>query len=80
VNRHRFDADSDPDPTVHFDADPDPDPTPGFTHVGKSKFFFIHSSAGLHGFFFLISVTCVKFSIFWTVYRIEFFWRKKSIV
>jgi hypothetical protein len=27
VDRHRFDADLDPDPSFHFDADPDPDPT-----------------------------------------------------
>jgi hypothetical protein len=26
VNRHRFDADPDPDTTFYFDADPDPDP------------------------------------------------------
>ncbi len=39
VDRHRFDAGPDPDPTYHFDADPDsypdPDPTLSFTHVGK---------------------------------------------
>jgi hypothetical protein len=61
VDRHSFDVD--PDPTVHSDADPDPDPTTGFIHVGKSEFFrfrFIHSSASLHCFILLISVTGVK--------------------
>jgi hypothetical protein len=48
VDRHRFDANPDPDPNFHVDADPDPepdqhdadhaDPTPSFTHVGKSRF------------------------------------------
>ncbi len=28
MDRHRFDADLDPDLTIHFDADPDPDPNP----------------------------------------------------
>jgi hypothetical protein len=27
VDRHRFYADPDPNPTFHFDADPDPNPT-----------------------------------------------------
>ncbi len=42
VDRHHIDSRPDPDPTFHFDADPypDPDPTPGFTAVGKPKFFF----------------------------------------
>jgi hypothetical protein len=42
----------------------------------------IHSSASLHGLIlsFLYASQVSKFSIFWTVYRIEFFWRKKSIV
>jgi hypothetical protein len=33
VDQHRFDADSDPDPTFYFDADPDPNPTLNFKHV-----------------------------------------------
>jgi hypothetical protein len=37
VDRHRFDAD--PDPYFHFDAAPHANPIPGFTLVGKSKFF-----------------------------------------
>ncbi len=55
VDRHRFDADPDPDPNFHVDAsqgpDSDPDwhqnyavphanPTPSFTHVGKCDFFY----------------------------------------
>jgi hypothetical protein len=28
VDRHRFDADADPDPTFHFDADQNPDSDP----------------------------------------------------
>jgi hypothetical protein len=39
VDRHRFDADPDPDPTFHFDADPDPDTT-SFIH----KFEYCSSS------------------------------------
>jgi hypothetical protein len=38
VDRHRFDANPDPDPTFNFDAGPDP--ASGFTHVGKSEIFF----------------------------------------
>jgi hypothetical protein len=56
VDRHRFDAN--PDPNFHVNADPDPnpdldwhqndeapyaDPTPSFTHVGRSDFFFTFS-------------------------------------
>jgi hypothetical protein len=37
VDRHRFDAVRDPDPTFQFDADLDPDPTLSFTLVGKSE-------------------------------------------
>ncbi len=36
---HRFDADRDPDTTLHFDADPDPDSTPSF--VVKSDLFLL---------------------------------------
>ncbi len=50
MDRHRFDADLDPDPSFLIDVDPDPDwhqndadphadPTPSFTHVGKSEYF-----------------------------------------
>jgi hypothetical protein len=62
VDRHRFDAD--PDPNIHVDADPDPasnwhknnadsraDLTSSLTHVGKPEYFlflFIHSIARLH--------------------------------
>ncbi len=59
---HCFDADPDPDPTYHFNADPDPDQDPeqdpslSFTHVGKSVQTFIHSSASLYCFIFLVSV------------------------
>jgi|688.fasta_scaffold2001404_1 hypothetical protein len=46
VDRHRFDANPDPDPTFYFDADPKSgsasknanphtDPIPSFTEVGK---------------------------------------------
>jgi hypothetical protein len=37
VDRHRFDADADPDKTLDYDADPDSGPTPSFTHVRKSE-------------------------------------------
>ena len=47
VDRHRFDAGPDQDPTFHFDADPDsypdPDPTLSFTHVGKSEKIGLYS-------------------------------------
>jgi hypothetical protein len=36
VHGHRFDADPDPDQTLHFDADPDPDPTSSYTKFKKS--------------------------------------------
>ncbi len=60
MNRHRFDADSDPDPTVHFDADPDPDPTPGFTHVGKSKIFFLFTAVPVYMVFSFLSASHVS--------------------
>jgi len=46
VDRHRFDANPNADPTFHFDADPNPDPTPSFTHVGnlENNFTLIYSS------------------------------------
>ncbi len=49
VDRHRYDADPnpnflvdlDPDPDWHQnDASPHADPTPSFTHVGKSFIFY----------------------------------------
>jgi hypothetical protein len=39
VDRHRFDADPNPDPTFQFDAETDPDPSPDFTDVGKAELF-----------------------------------------
>jgi hypothetical protein len=46
VDRHRFDADPDPDPKFHFDANPYTDPTTNFTHVENLFFFtFSHSIA-----------------------------------
>jgi hypothetical protein len=49
VDRHRFDADPDPDQTFHFDVDPDsyPDPTLVALHMleNQKKLDFIHSSA-----------------------------------
>jgi hypothetical protein len=41
VDRHRFDAGPDPDPTFYFDADthPGPDATPNLSDVGKSDYF-----------------------------------------
>ncbi len=38
VDRHRFDANPDPDPTFQFDNDPDL--ASGFPCVGKSEIFF----------------------------------------
>ncbi len=41
MDRHCFDADLDPNPTLHFYTGTDPDPT----QVGNRNFFtFIHSS------------------------------------
>jgi hypothetical protein len=37
VDRHRLDADSDPDQTLDYDADPDPGSTQSCTHVRKSE-------------------------------------------
>jgi hypothetical protein len=52
---------SDPDDVVsdlfHFEAvpDPDPDPTPRFRHAGIQVITYIHSSACLYCFIFLVS-------------------------
>ncbi len=37
-DRHRFDANPDPDPAFHFDADPDPQSS--FTYIEKQKISF----------------------------------------
>ncbi len=37
MGRYRFEAEADPNPTLHFDDDPDSDPTQSFTQVVKSK-------------------------------------------
>jgi hypothetical protein len=52
VDRHRFDADSDPNFHVDADrhqndADPHADPTSRFPHVGKSKYFLLQLDAGM---------------------------------
>ncbi len=72
MNRHRFDADPDPDATIHFDpadSDLDPDlcPTPKFTHVGKSKFFVCDFFPALPVYIVLLKLVS-NFSIFWIVY------------
>jgi hypothetical protein len=43
MDRHRYDASLDQDPSFHLDADPDPDSeiTPNFSHVGKAVQFYI---------------------------------------
>jgi hypothetical protein len=43
MDRHRVDADSDPDPTFHCDADPDPNCILRFTHVRNHKYFILMS-------------------------------------
>jgi hypothetical protein len=58
VDRRRFDADPDQDPTFNFaaDADPYPYPTPGFTHVGNTeKFFYFFSQQCQFTLFFFLS-------------------------
>jgi hypothetical protein len=77
-DRHRFNAD--PDPNVHIDAVPDPDrnqngfdphadPTPGFTLVGKSEFFTSsHSITSLQSFSSVSSTVPVQY--------IEILWKK----
>ncbi len=66
MDRHRFDADL--DPNFHFDADPDldPDPIPSLTHIGKSDIFtFIHSNASLPFYLsFFLSGQCHMCHIF----------------
>jgi hypothetical protein len=37
VDRHRFDADRDPDKTLHFDADTDPDSTKSRVQCGSVR-------------------------------------------
>jgi hypothetical protein len=56
VDRHCFDANTDPDPTFHFDANPDPNPTPRFTQKSEIFLLFFHSGASLHCFMFFVSV------------------------
>jgi hypothetical protein len=63
VDRHRLDAEYDPDPdsTYHLDgdADPDPYPNPSFTHLLEIRnlvFTLTNSSASLQCFIFLASV------------------------
>jgi hypothetical protein len=57
VDRHRFDADPDPDPyqTFQFDAehDSDPDLTPSLNILAnlKTNFASLHWSASLHFFY-----------------------------
>jgi hypothetical protein len=63
-----FDADSDPNP--------DPAPTTSFTHDGKSEIFFsfIHSSASLHCFIFLVSVIGVTIFNILEIKFVAIFW------
>ncbi len=58
MDRHRFDADLNPDPTCHFDADLNP--TPSFTKVGKSGFLFTYSQQALFYLYrqYIVSVFC----------------------
>jgi hypothetical protein len=44
VDRHRFGADPDPDPTFHKDADPDPDPALSLIHAEKSDFLRLYTA------------------------------------
>jgi hypothetical protein len=77
VDRHRFDAD--PDPNFHVDADLDPDwhqnnadshPTPSFTHVGKSEIFLLLVTAlplnNVLSFSSVSDVPIICFAVFWT--------------
>jgi hypothetical protein len=76
---------ADPDPTLHFDADldpdPDPDPTPSFNTCWKIRtknLTFIHSSARLRCFVFIINVIgVINFQYFG--HYIENFWKKYSL-
>ena len=50
----------------HVEADSDPDPTPSFTPGGKKekiRFFYIYSSASLHGCVFFDIVIGHNFQI-----------------
>ncbi len=55
VDRHRFDADRDPDRHQN-DANPHAYPNQCFTHVGKAEFFKIILFTAMPVFHFLISV------------------------
>jgi hypothetical protein len=66
VGRYRFEAQADPNPTLHFDDDPDWDPTQSFTHIGKSgkNSDLLHCSASLHCFIPLVSYDrCDNFNV-----------------
>jgi hypothetical protein len=71
VDRHRFDAESDPKTTFHFDADPDldpdwhqnnadphADPTPSFAHVGKlgKILLFLFTVMSVYNVFLFLSL------------------------
>ncbi len=84
MDRHCFDVDLDPNPTLHFYTDPDP------PHVGNRNFFtYIHSSDSLHCFivlYFFISCQHQEFQnvpycgqffeIFWKMYSLLYIWFK----
>ncbi len=89
MDRHRLDADPDPDPNFHVDASqgPDPDwhpnfavphadPTPSFTYAGKSDFsYFWSQHCHITMFYFSLSVKCVK-CVQYFGQHIEIFWKK----
>jgi hypothetical protein len=82
VDRHRIDANPDPDqdPTFLANSDPDLDPSPCFTHIEKSETFLtsIHISASLHCFIFLASIIGVTiFNILDSIFTILKFSRTK---
>ncbi len=59
MDRHRFDADPDPDSNFHVDTNPDPD-TPDFAHVGKSEFSLLLITALLSFTMLYLSHQCQR--------------------
>jgi hypothetical protein len=78
VDRRSFEID--PDATVHFDADPDPDCTPGFTHVGKIRFFSYFYSQQCQFYLSYQRYRCQNFQYFGLSTVLNFSREKYSLV
>ncbi len=78
MDRHRIDADADPDPDLHQNyADPHADPAPSVTHVGKCYFFLLLVTAlQVYNVLRVSSVSNFKY----LRQLIEILWKKYTVV